>query len=147
MKFQWLYIFFFLFHLPLMMTFLFVVTDPICPILFLSEIPVLLPLTFSSEYASEGDYVQLTCVASKGDQPMTFSWTLGGEPIIQTMGLSAVAVGRQTSLLIVQSVTFRHAGNYTCLASNDGGQARQSAELIVKGTMDVYICLAMFIKI
>lgn len=64
---------------------------------------------------------------------MTFSWTLGGEPIIQAMGISSVAVGRQTSLLIVQSVTFRHAGEYTCLATNEGGQAQRSAELIVKG--------------
>lgn len=69
---------------------------------------------------------------------MTFSWTLASEPIVPAMGISAVAVGRQTSLLIVQSVTFRHAGIYTCLATNDGGQAQRSAELIVKGTYLLY---------
>lgn len=94
--------------------------------------PSLLPLTLSSEYVKEGDYVQFTCVASKGDLPVSFTWLLDGEEI--GTAATTVNVGRQTSLLIIQSVTFRHAGEYACIASNPAGIANETATLVVKGT-------------
>lgn len=66
---------------------------------------------------------------------MQFTWLLGDEPVTSTMGATTVNVGQQTSLLIIQSVTFKHAGNYTCSATNAGGQANRTAELIVKGNV------------
>ncbi|RZF38699.1 hypothetical protein LSTR_LSTR011009 [Laodelphax striatellus] len=74
---------------------------PVCN----AEPPSLLPLSFTSEYASQGDYVQLTCVAAKGDLPIGFSWLLDEQPLATGLA-TTVNVGRQTSLLIVQSVTF-----------------------------------------
>ena len=53
------------------------------------------------------------------------------------MGIAAVAVGHQTSLLIVQSVVSRHAGRYTCTATNPGGATKRSAELVVRGTLTI----------
>jgi hypothetical protein len=91
-----------------------------------------LPLSFSSEYSSEGEYVQLTCIASKGDHPISFSWLLNGNEV-GAAEASTVNVGQKTSLLIIQSVTSRHAGLYTCRAVNLGGESNRSAELHVKG--------------
>nr|CAD7199658.1 unnamed protein product [Timema douglasi] len=102
-------------------------------VLKVKEIPSLLPISLPSEFNNEGDYVQLTCVATKGDHPITFSWFLNGNVVSPAMGVSTVNVGRQTSLLIVQSVTFKHVGNYTCVASNSGGQENRTAQLVVKG--------------
>lgn len=93
--------------------------------------PHVLPLSLSSDYVKEGDYVQFTCVASKGDLPITFTWLLDGEEI--GTAATTVNVGRQTSLLIIQSVTFRHAGEYTCIANNPAGSTNETSFLVVKG--------------
>lgn len=102
-----------------------------------TEKATLLPLSFSSEYSSEGDYVQLTCVATKGDLPITFSWFLDGNAVSASLGATTVNVGRQTSLLIIQSVSFQNAGMYTCAATNAAGTSNSSAELIVKGNSNI----------
>ncbi|KAI5751952.1 hypothetical protein M8J77_012420 [Diaphorina citri] len=96
------------------------------------DIPLLLPLTISAQDVSQGDYVQLTCVVSKGDHPIFFSWYLNGKRIDDnTQSASAVNVGRQTSLLMLHSVTSHNAGNYTCEAGNPAGKVAQSASLSV----------------
>lgn len=76
--------------------------------------------------------MQLTCIASKGDHPISFSWLLNGFEV-GAAEASTVNVGQKTSLLIIQSVTSRHAGLYTCRAVNLGGESNRSAELHVKG--------------
>lgn len=59
------------------------------------ELPVILPLSLSTEASNEGDYVQLTCVVTKGDLPITFTWSLNDQPITNALA-STVDVGRQT---------------------------------------------------
>uniref|UniRef100_A0A8D8VVZ6 Down syndrome cell adhesion molecule-like protein Dscam2 n=1 Tax=Cacopsylla melanoneura TaxID=428564 RepID=A0A8D8VVZ6_9HEMI len=96
------------------------------------DIPLMLPLTISAQNVSQGDYVQLTCVVSKGDHPIFFSWYLNGVRIDEnTQSAAAVNVGRQTSLLMLHSVTFTNAGNYTCDAANPAGRTAQTASLSV----------------
>uniref|UniRef100_A0A8D9BN82 Ig-like domain-containing protein n=2 Tax=Cacopsylla melanoneura TaxID=428564 RepID=A0A8D9BN82_9HEMI len=100
-----------------------------------TDIPLMLPLTISAQNVSQGDYVQLTCVVSKGDHPIFFSWYLNGVRIDEnTQSAAAVNVGRQTSLLMLHSVTFTNAGNYTCDAANPAGRTAQTASLSVTGT-------------
>lgn len=98
----------------------------------------MLPLTVSAENVSQGDYVQLTCVVTKGDHPIFFSWHLNGKRIDEnTQSTSTVNVGRQTSLLMLHSVSSSHAGNYTCEAVNPAGKVAQSARLSVTGRVIV----------
>lgn len=92
-------------------------------------------MSFASEYASEGDYAQLTCIVTKGDFPLVFEWLLNGKKISSEIGISTVSVGKQTSLLIIQNVTFLHAGNYECHVTNPAGNSISTASLTVKGKL------------
>lgn len=79
-----------------------------------------------------GDYVQLTCIASKGDLPIAFNWYLNGQRISGELATLA-SVGEHTSLLLINNVTSPHAGRYTCEATNAAGSANKSATLTVNG--------------
>ena len=57
---------------------------------------------------------------------------------IQTIELSIICKQNPCtirSLLIIQSVSSRHAGKYTCIASNRAGNTSESSSLAVKGTI------------
>ena len=40
--------------------------------------PLLAPLSFGRDVVDSGDFAQLSCIAMKGDEPMTVSWTFHG---------------------------------------------------------------------
>lgn len=105
--------------------------------LLLTDVPLLLPLTVSTENVFQGDYVQLTCVVTRGDHPIFFSWYLNGDRIDEnSQSASTVNVGRQTSLLMLHSVSSSHAGNYTCKAVNPAGKVAQTVRLSVTGRVN-----------
>lgn len=78
-------------------------------------------------------FVQVTCTAFEGDLPISFAWNLNGRQIEKFPDVSVSAVGKRSSYLSVESVTYEHAGNYTCFARNSGGEASSTAELLVNG--------------
>lgn len=92
------------------------------------------------EEPSMGDTVQVTCLVSKGDMPVTFSWLFNGEKIPIDMSVNIVPVGKKTSLLTIEYVDQSHIGNFTCVASNRAGIVMHSAELFVKGRIIVGVC-------
>lgn len=51
----------------------------------------------------------------------------------ELFGISTVKLGKRTYALTIDSVSGKHAGNYTCEASNEAGVERYSASLIVNG--------------
>ena len=82
---------------------------------------------------STGEDAALTCRASKGDTPMTITWTFEGRPVTSDMGVKVISAGFRTSFLTIQSVGAAHSGEYTCTVANDVGNASESARLTVKG--------------
>ena len=56
-----------------------------------------------------------------------------GENLGPGPDLRTTQLGPQTSMLMIDSVTYRHSGVYTCTASNMAGSAAYSAELNVHG--------------
>lgn len=104
---------------------------------FAIVLPHITPFEFEGE-ANTDDSVQLTCYVSKGDAPMTISWTLNGNKILQHSGISMVPIGERTSLLIISSVQAEHAGQYTCTAANRAGQVTHNATLLVNG---IFMCI------
>ncbi|CAG4948443.1 unnamed protein product [Colias eurytheme] len=79
-----------------------------------------------------GESVQMTCHASKGDRPMSISWTFEGQDLSTHTGIKTMKMAEQTSFLSIASVTGAHSGNYTCIAKNRAGEDRYSTSLHVK---------------
>jgi hypothetical protein len=94
----------------------------------------MMPLTFGRDILDEGEFVQLVCIVSKGDEPLRLTWSLKGDDVSSEPGLTTTALGTRTSMLTINSVGYRHSGTYTCRASNDAGTTTQSAELKVNGS-------------
>ena len=100
---------------------------------FPTEPPILMPLTFGKDVLNEGQFAQLICIVTEGDEPLTISWSLQGEIVSSEAGLTTTALGTRTSMLTIQSVGYRHSGTYTCTATNKAGSSFQSAVLKVNG--------------
>lgn len=83
----------------------------------------------------EGEFAQLVCIVSKGDEPLTLTWALKGDDISSEPGLSTTTLGTRTSMLTINSVGYRHSGEYTCTAKNRAGVAAQTAVLKVNGKL------------
>ncbi len=81
----------------------------------------------------EGSFAQVTCSVTKGDEPLTITWSLQGAVISSEPSLTTTMIGTRTSILIISSVGYRHSGIYTCRAMNPAGSVTHSAELKVNG--------------
>lgn len=93
----------------------------------------MLPLTFGKETMDEGEFAQVMCIVSKGDEPLTLSWSLHGAVISSEPSISTTQMGTRTSILTISSVGYRHSGLYTCTATNRAGTASATTELKVNG--------------
>ena len=85
---------------------------------------------------NEGQFAQVVCIVTKGDEPLTITWALHGQIVSSEAGLSTTTLGTRTSMLTIQSVGYRHSGQYTCTASNKAGARSQSVILKVNGNND-----------
>ena len=82
----------------------------------------------------EGEYIQVSCIVSRGDLPVTITWSLHGATIADEVGISTAQVGPRASFLSIESVGYRHNGEYTCRARNAAGTRTRSASLRVNGS-------------
>lgn len=82
--------------------------------------------------------VTVTCAMVKGDTPVDISWSLvddfGKEKSLSTDdGIVITRNNQKMSVLAIESVQAKHKGEYKCSATNRGGTAVYSAELIING--------------
>lgn len=97
--------------------------------------PQIGPISFGEEPVNAGDLVSVQCVVTKGDAPLEIIWTFDGRPIQSYHGDVIVSdTGKRVKQLTIESVAARHAGEYTCVASNAAGSVSHSATLDVNGT-------------
>lgn len=90
--------------------------------------------SFGDDPLNAGDTASLTCIVTKGDSPLEIEWMFNNEPIDLTQHEIAISEnGKRTKQLTIDSVSARHAGEYTCIASNIAGSTSRSAQLIVNG--------------
>ena len=94
---------------------------------------MLIPLTFGREVIDEHDLAQVSCLAPKGDEPMTISWTFHGNSITSDHDIMTIPLGGRGSNLVIMKVGYRHSGVYTCTATNSVGTSVESIELKVNG--------------
>lgn len=80
-----------------------------------------------------GDTVQVSCLVSKGDMPVNFTWLFNGESIPEEMSVNIMSLGKKTSVLNIEYVDQSHIGKFSCVVTNRAGVATHSAELFVKG--------------
>nr|XP_050869926.1 cell adhesion molecule Dscam2-like isoform X18 [Vespula vulgaris] len=93
--------------------------------------PVIMPFEMGEGPANWGDTVTATCTVLKGDRPVQIEWALNGEPISRDRSDVWISTNERVSLLTIDAVTERHAGEYTCTASNVAGGTSYSASLAV----------------
>jgi hypothetical protein len=103
-------------------------------ITLLSEQPSIVPFSFGNTVVNEGEFAQVTCSINRGDEPLKISWSLKGDVVSSEPSLTTTMIGGRTSILIIDSVGYRHSGVYTCHASNKAGSTSYSTELRVNGT-------------
>ena len=82
---------------------------------------------------NSGDVASLICTVHKGDHPLTIEWFLNGKLVSGIEGVSASLIGRETIVLRIDSVDWKHSGKYTCRATNWAGSAYYTASLTVNG--------------
>ena len=100
-----------------------------------TEKPDIVPFSFGREVVNQGEFAQLICVVSRGDRPLSLTWSLKGDIISSDPVLTTTMIGHQTSLLSISSVDYQHSGVYTCRAENEAGITSYSAELKVNGNL------------
>ena len=81
----------------------------------------------------EGALSQISCVVSKGDEPISLSWSFHGHNLTSGRGITITNIGSRISMLVISSVDHEHMGLYTCKAVNKAGEASHSARLKVNG--------------
>ena len=75
-------------------------------------------------------------MVSKGDHPLSITWSLKGDIVSSDPTLTTTMLGTQASILVISSVDYQHSGVYTCRAENRAGVSSHSAELLVNGKME-----------
>ncbi|KAG8178098.1 hypothetical protein JTE90_017447 [Oedothorax gibbosus] len=78
----------------------------------------------------EGESGTVICSIRSGDKPLQFQWIKDGEEIKKTQNVEIQSV-RDTSILLIDSVTSQSSGNYTCIVKNAFGSDRYTANLAV----------------
>ncbi|XP_032672548.1 Down syndrome cell adhesion molecule-like protein Dscam2 isoform X2 [Odontomachus brunneus] len=103
--------------------------------------PQIAPFTFGDEAANAGEMATVQCAVIKGDLPIDVVWSFNGR-VIDANGAfdehnydnSDIVISRSSkraSTLTIESVAARHAGEYSCTASNTAGTATHSSVLSV----------------
>ena len=84
---------------------------------------------------NEGEFSQLSCVVSKGDEPLKLSWSFHGDNLTSDRGITISDIGNRISMLVINSIDHKHMGTYTCKATNKAGSITHSAALKVNGNL------------
>lgn len=101
-----------------------------------SVAPKIATFSFGDEALNFGESASVQCTISGGDLPMVIKWTLNGEDIPPHLEVSTSKISKRIHFLSIDSVKADHAGNYSCIASNQAGSAEYTAPLIVIGLFD-----------
>ncbi|XP_043801764.1 Down syndrome cell adhesion molecule-like protein Dscam2 isoform X15 [Apis laboriosa] len=94
--------------------------------------PQIFPFTFGDEPVNSGEAISATCSILKGDFPMDITWAFNGSPIdSERSDQYTITKSKRLSVLAIDAVAARHAGEYTCTASNKAGASSHTAVLAV----------------
>lgn len=95
--------------------------------------PKIAHFDFGDVAANFEDSVSVNCLVSSGDLPLDIEWLFNDYPLNHYSGISTSKMGKRLSVLMIDAVSARHVGNYTCKARNLWASAVYTAQLIVNG--------------
>lgn len=130
--------------------FVFPFTCNLCFVLFSLHLfffivsPRITPFFFEDNPHHAGQYVQVTCLVPDGDLPLSIVWTVNGKNLKEYPEINIAKVGKRSSILSVESVSYEHAGNITCIANNSAGESHFTTELLVNGYLFYLSLLLLF---
>lgn len=82
-----------------------------------------------------GERASLTCTVIKGDLPLTIAWNKDGHPFKSKLHSTITQVDQFNSILVIDSVTPHHSGNYSCVARNPVAEEIIVQHLMVNGNL------------
>lgn len=77
--------------------------------------------------------VSASCTVNKGDLPIDVGWLKNGGRVYTSDGIVVTKTSQRMSVLSIESVRARHAGNYTCVATNNAGVTKHWTILSING--------------
>ncbi|XP_061517371.1 cell adhesion molecule Dscam2 isoform X42 [Anopheles gambiae] len=92
--------------------------------------PKIVPFSFGDETMNSGDSGSVQCNVLSGDFPLSIRWYFNGY-LIDDHTVTITSIGKRLSVLNIDSVHGRHAGNYTCEAQNKAETVSYTTELLV----------------
>ncbi|KAK6620957.1 hypothetical protein RUM43_011256 [Polyplax serrata] len=101
-------------------------------VLRINVLPKIIPFYFDNPMNS-GEAAQVTCLVSIGDLPLNISWSFGGQDISAVRGITTLKAGRKGSMLLIETVSAMHSGDYTCTVRNPAGSSNFTASLRING--------------
>ncbi|ROT63266.1 Down syndrome cell adhesion molecule-like protein [Penaeus vannamei] len=93
--------------------------------------PKIMPFSFANNILSEGNRASLTCQILEGDLPVNFRWEKDGGPVPLYDGITTRLLDDYQTQLVIEKISSRHNGDYTCLASNSAATRSYTATLTV----------------
>lgn len=75
----------------------------------------------------------MQCSVVAGDLPLNILWKFNNANIDSVKGITVGSANRRSSTISIESVSYEHAGNYTCVVENKVGKTEQTAALNVNG--------------
>lgn len=98
-------------------------------------LPKVQPFSFGDSAIFFDESVSLSCSVLTGDLPINITWFLNEKNVRDIEDIITSNLGKRGSSLAIDSVSAKHAGNFTCLAQNRAGNASFTSELIVNGLL------------
>lgn len=83
-------------------------------------------------------YPSLHIDITLGDPPITLRWLKDGDPLPSILGANITSIDQYSSLLSIPSLSAKHSGEYTCVATNAASEYQLTAKLQVKGIVFLY---------
>lgn len=107
--------------------------------------PSIAQFAFGDRPSNFADSASVQCLVTSGDLPIVFKWFFNGRPVKEFSGITTVKLGNRNSVMNIDSVNDKHAGNYTCQASNEAASFNYSSTLRVNGTRPACYNMQCFI--
>lgn len=95
--------------------------------------PKIQPLQSMTNLLREGMRAAISCQILEGDIPITFKWLRNQKPLPIGGGAQTRRIDEFSASLVIEKVSSKHSGNYTCVASNVAGEESFTVPLTVNG--------------